>query len=449
MCGIWGYFDKNGKYDAGSKRMAAYISKSRGEGGLGMLGFVGKRRLAWKDGVSIATFLKEGKYVVDPFARFDALLGHNRRPSTSIKGSAISKKNSHPFQVGHITMAHNGFISNYESIITELKKHEDYIEIADSISVDSHALCAALDKWGTKALTGVRGKAAVWWYDDRTPNNAYMWVWKQDLAMQWSEGVDGIVFASELEALQSSGFHKAIKLDEDCGQLLTIDVEKSMIVDTEDIKGDEPAVVVAPAVTTTHSSKNNYEYGCPQDVLEFFKDDRAAAQEIEEMFRMMQGQYVAYCPHCGKFLQDYDCSLVRINDKGEIDDKGFPSMLHMSYQSGCGNFVFPLTADHRAALVSDYIEECTPEARELLGKYWSSTSTKRQTSSLHVLQGMNKNKREELVLQVYCTDKDSLVELFKNDKPLFGRDGALVGINQTMVMNMWNRMKSSSEFGLD
>lgn len=122
-------------------------------------------------------------------------IGHNR---AATKGS-VSRDNAHPFQVEHITLVHNGYISNAWTLLPHGVNHD----------VDSYSAAYAIAHKGEKeGLEAIRGGFALVWYnaEDNTINmarNDARPLWLMFLADKDGNPLDSLLFMSEWENLFS------------------------------------------------------------------------------------------------------------------------------------------------------------------------------------------------------------------------------------------------------
>ena len=104
------------------------------------------------------TFIERKKYQDLMFSNNPyVFMGHNR---AATKG-AIDATNAHPFNHGHITLAHNGTLHTWKSLPTK----KNNIEFA----VDSEAIAHAIAVVGNpvEVLEQLDGAYALTWYDQR------------------------------------------------------------------------------------------------------------------------------------------------------------------------------------------------------------------------------------------------------------------------------------------
>ena len=132
-------------------------------------------------------------------------MGHNRAATRG----GVCTANAHPFQIDHITLAHNGTL-DFKSI-TAL---ED--AIGEKYSVDSELLCAAVAKLGIKETielcyegkTKDTGAWALSWYDQNEGTLNFLRNKWRSLFMAWEKNFHRLFWASEWwmirEALEGS-----------------------------------------------------------------------------------------------------------------------------------------------------------------------------------------------------------------------------------------------------
>jgi len=97
----------------------------------------------------------------------DTVIGHNR---FATQGLPKFNENNHPVQSvqKHITLVHNGHISNDMELRFDLKGGQG---LAD---VDTAVIPAVLEEFGVEGTEKIAGYAAVAWLDDRTGNTLHL-----------------------------------------------------------------------------------------------------------------------------------------------------------------------------------------------------------------------------------------------------------------------------------
>ena len=165
MCGIWGVIPgKNTTYD-GVKRFvqaAAVAGAVRGTDGVGLmvLPVTGSPQYI-KSAFGAADFIFDKDvmklYSVENAKGTWGIVGHNR---AATRGD-ISDDSAHPFQHDHITLVHNGYISNPETLPKIL-----YSDAKGR--VDSDVLTESMAKAGMEStLPRAYGAYALAWHDSR------------------------------------------------------------------------------------------------------------------------------------------------------------------------------------------------------------------------------------------------------------------------------------------
>jgi len=165
MCAIWGFSLVEGSEV--KSRVLANALASEGEiRGTDSSGWAFATRLGgsgiYKDHVKGVNLPMKGLP-----RKADAVIGHNR---FATQGTHLDNSNNHP-QVspeGHITLTHNGHISND----WELRK---ILTNGSSLAtVDTSVIPAVLEEFGTEGTGLLSGYAAVTWLDDRTGNTVHL-----------------------------------------------------------------------------------------------------------------------------------------------------------------------------------------------------------------------------------------------------------------------------------
>jgi glucosamine 6-phosphate synthetase-like amidotransferase/phosphosugar isomerase protein len=132
----------------------------------------GKLEVAKYTGAA-SQWLEQNSKEVKKWAASDVLLGHTRLPTTG----AVTKNNTHPFQIGSWVAAHNGCISNSAELMTQAKyvaKGETDSEEAlcyivgndfskESLAeIDGYFAFEALKKDGSEAVLAVDDRASLY-----------------------------------------------------------------------------------------------------------------------------------------------------------------------------------------------------------------------------------------------------------------------------------------------
>lgn len=213
MCGICGIV--NGKHPH-QKRLLSILNESRGKDSVGF----------WTDGKrtrvaeSITTAITEKRvpsYVWDS----EVFLCHTRAASGGVGGNA--KENTHPFKSGHITGAHNGYISNWKDLKDEHKAKYPHI---DDYNVDSQMIFFMVNTFGHEGLKKLQGRAAAWWVDDREPDKFFIWLHGGDLFMYEDKKDKVLAFSSQGDHLRLAGFTKKVSKLKAEGQLIYVDTKE-------------------------------------------------------------------------------------------------------------------------------------------------------------------------------------------------------------------------------
>lgn len=169
----------------------------RGTDGTGIMLMTdkGKVHTMKEVGTPFNLFWKKGfkKHIEDPFAKehIRFAVGHNR----SATRGTINANNAHPFQVGNITMVHNGTAEDAtKSAMPNFSKFE----------VDSHAFTASIDKYGLdKTLKDHwRGPYAIVFFDAKEQTMNLARNYGRPLALAYDEGSSRLMFASEMGLLR-------------------------------------------------------------------------------------------------------------------------------------------------------------------------------------------------------------------------------------------------------
>jgi predicted glutamine amidotransferase/endogenous inhibitor of DNA gyrase (YacG/DUF329 family) len=158
MCGIVGVVGTLALKDKTAFKELLIADTIRGPHSTGVCAIDGDKRLVYKQAVSASEFISQGTLAEITGYKYHttAFIGHNRFASRGI----ISNANAHPFCSDHITLVHNGTLTNHYSL-----DHD-----AD---VDSEAITNYMSEHGVvDTAKELRGTFALVWHDaDRSTIN--------------------------------------------------------------------------------------------------------------------------------------------------------------------------------------------------------------------------------------------------------------------------------------
>ena len=163
MCGLVGIMTTNAAADRHLNLFATmlFLDQARGQHATGIA-----KINPWTKGIEIIKKAKSATYFlgdedVDEFlekARGRIYIGHNRFATI---GDKTKDENAHPFQVDHITLAHNGSVDKWT--MKNLEGHDD-----PEIVVDSHMVCKTIADLGIdEAIKKFSGAFALTWWDNK------------------------------------------------------------------------------------------------------------------------------------------------------------------------------------------------------------------------------------------------------------------------------------------
>jgi len=191
MCGIIGLIngDKSPYKAADIFQELLYVDALRGEDSTGVfrVSRTGRSVDIRKRAVNAAEFLdsKKSFNFVNNLGGYKFVIGHNRKATMG----SVNNSTAHPFKYKHITMVHNGTITNKD-------------ELANGCDVDSLAICKSLADRGTDVtLKEIDGAYALIWYDAQLDS---LFVTRNDqrpLHMAKLKNSDSIMIASEAAML--------------------------------------------------------------------------------------------------------------------------------------------------------------------------------------------------------------------------------------------------------
>lgn len=123
-------------------------------------------------------------------ASYTTVIGHGRYATQG----DVNAINAHPFQEGHITLAHNGVIRNFHTL-------KDYVKHR-GIEVDSHLIAKLFQENGAKeTLERVEGAYVFMWYDDSDNTFNIARNNERPLSVAKQVGRDTLMFTSEEASL--------------------------------------------------------------------------------------------------------------------------------------------------------------------------------------------------------------------------------------------------------
>lgn len=129
------------------------------------------------------------------------LMGHNR---AATKGNVIAE-NAHPFQHGHITMAHNGTLTNPHRL-------PDYF--ANQNKTDSEAICSAISKLGVVAAWKlVVGAATIVYWNAEDHSFNILSNDERPFHFCYVNGGTALAWASEEPMLKAALMRRGVEID--------------------------------------------------------------------------------------------------------------------------------------------------------------------------------------------------------------------------------------------
>lgn len=153
MCAIGGWF----KPDFGNvnkKRLFRHLARkmqSHGNKSFGVSSLQDGKMKTWKYTGTASTWLQQNDKELDKIANTDVLLIHTRLPTQG----AVTKSNCHPFEIGSWVAAHNGCISNSDSL------HNRARFVAKGETDSEEALCYVIgESFHKDSLLDIQGSFA-------------------------------------------------------------------------------------------------------------------------------------------------------------------------------------------------------------------------------------------------------------------------------------------------
>lgn len=126
------------------------------------------------------------------------VVGHGRQATRG----KVTPDNAHPFQIGNITMVHNGTI------------HTSDLVKAYAHNVDSMAIAEALNKYSPEEVfSDIDGAYAVVWHDKRTNSISMVRNKERPLTVGFNKEDMQVMFASEKNMLETVAYRNRIKFE--------------------------------------------------------------------------------------------------------------------------------------------------------------------------------------------------------------------------------------------
>jgi len=207
MCGIVGVLSTEAyRYDNPNTKFfkqALFADTLRGadSSGIAVMELKDDYPLLYKKALSAPDFLqlKQADDILDVYNDWNIMIGHNR---AATKGG-VTDLTSHPFQIGDITLVHNGTINNHQL----LPDGKDF-------TVDSEAITHAINKVGiAEVVQEIDGAFTLVWYDARDKSVNFIRNKERPLHIGITKDKDTILFASEGSMLKWIAIRNGIELE--------------------------------------------------------------------------------------------------------------------------------------------------------------------------------------------------------------------------------------------
>lgn len=200
MCGLIGMASTVGLKNAFARKAVLQeglmVNSVRGDHSTGFAAFMKDKEdsdfLIYKKAYNGADFVQfpRVKSVLQDIEKYSCFIGHNRAATAA----AVNHQNAHPFQFGHIILAHNGHINNSHAIIPQ--GHKCLIE------VDSARLALAMSIVGEKeAIEQAQGGFALTWFNTKDKTLNFARNSQRPLKFVYIKGENTMFWASERQML--------------------------------------------------------------------------------------------------------------------------------------------------------------------------------------------------------------------------------------------------------
>jgi hypothetical protein len=212
MCGIFGYSFKHGKLSAARRAvLSTNLARYNDDRGGDSWGVVGINA----DGPHVSRGLGDLSDNAYELCEYQTLFAHTRSASLG----EVTIKNAHPFKLGKILGAHNGYVYNHEELAAKYSRN---------FPVDSMHLFAHLNE--NRSFTEVVARGAIEWIKIDDPKTIYLSkLFAGELAVYGigtEDNVEGIVWSSSykhlLKALFCAGINEHFRYEVRRGRVYSV-----------------------------------------------------------------------------------------------------------------------------------------------------------------------------------------------------------------------------------